>query len=635
MKKLLSLLLALMLLCSLTIPAFADTTIDTTRTGSVELWKYDLTSARKDGVWDGSYVSTGVRDQDGVEAVLGDPTRITPLGAGGEAYGYAVKGVVFTYLKVADIKSFTVTENNTEHTELLYGIVSNTANTAFLTAIGVSANDRYIAADETNNGVTTHYYRSDTLIAGLKNALDANATTAKNALETFVTGNGGTAMAATDSYGHSAVSELPLGLYLFVETSVPEMVTSTTAPFLVSIPMTASSASGSEWNYNVAVYPKNLTGQPTLAKTVREAKASTSKNNGSAAVTDGYAETATASARDTVEYQILSTLPGITSAASYLSGYTFVDTLSKGLSYKKNDVKLEFFKEAACTNKIATWTAADEKFTVGYTAGDNGASVISIAMTAAGLNEINTSSAVYTGESAVNSGYSDCTLRITYAAQVDSDNSLVLGSSGNPNSVTLTWKRSNASYYDTLTDEAAVYSFGLDVTKQFSDGRGDATKVEFLIQNSTDSRYLTGALNASEGVWYVTGVTADAANATHFKPTAAGKLTVKGVEDDSYTLTEVKTDSAYTLLKAPVQIVVSKNGTSVTATVDGKAVNMAVDGNSNSALVQLAVINTRGFDLPQTGGTGNWMFPVIGLSMLALCVAGIVLVTKKKPEENS
>ena len=58
---------------------------------------------------------------------------------------------------------------------------------------------------------------------------------------------------------------------------------------------------------------------------------------------------------------------------------------------------------------------------------------------------------------------------------------------------------------------------------------------------------------------------------------------------------------------------------------------MAADGNSNSALVQLAVINTRGFDLPQTGGRGNWMFPVIGLSMLALCVAGIVLVARKKP----
>ena len=631
MKKLLSLLLAVMLLCSLTLTAFADSTIDLTRTGSIELWKYDLTSAQADGVWDSSYVSTGVRDENGVEAILGDPARVTPLSAGGDAYGYAIKGVVFTYLKVADIKSFTVTENNAERTELLYGIVNNTANTAFLSAIGVSASDRYAPADETANGVTTYYYRSDTLISGLQNALTANATTVKNALETYITGNGGTAMAATDSYGHSKAEDLPLGLYLFVETSVPEMVTSTTAPFLVSIPMTSTGASGSSWIYDVALYPKNLTGLPTLAKTVRESKTSTGKNNGSAAITDGYADSATASAGDTVEYQIISTLPSITSAASYLSQYSFVDTLPAGLTYARNDVVIEFYREAACTNKIATWNADSEKFTVAYTSGSNGASVMTIAMTAAGLNEINTSSAVYTAESAVNSGYSDCTMRITYAATLDSDSSLVLGDTGNPNEVTLTWKRSNASYYDTLTDNATVYSFGLDVTKSFSDGRGDATKVEFLLQNSTDSRYLVGSLNATEGVWYVTGSTADAANATHFKPTAAGKLTIKGLEDDAYTLTEVKTDSAYTLLKSPVQVVISRSGSTVTATVDGNAVTMSAVGTSGHALAPFSVINTRGFDLPQTGGTGNWLYPTVGLSMLAVCLAGIVLLLRKKP----
>ena len=151
--------------------------------------------------------------------------------------------------------------------------------------------------------------------------------------------------------------------------------------------------------------PKNLTGLPTLDKTVREAKASSGKNNGNAAITDGFAESATASAGDTVEYQIISTLPSITSAASYLSQYTFVDTLSPGITYKKNDVVLEFYSEAACTNKIATWTADSEKFTVGYTTGTNGESIMTIAMTAAGLNEINTTSAVYTGASAVNSGH--------------------------------------------------------------------------------------------------------------------------------------------------------------------------------------------------------------------------------------
>ena len=625
MKKLLSLILAVMLLCSLTLPAFADSTIDLTQTGSVNLWKYDLSSAQADGVWDSSYVSTGVRDQSGVEAILG---------ASGSSSGYAIEGVVYTYLKVAELKSVTVTDNDVERSELMYGIVNNAANTAFLTAIGVSANDRYAAADETNGDVTTYYYRSDTLIAGLQNALTSNAITVKNALETYVVNNGGTAMPATDANGHSAASDLPLGLYLFVETSVPEMVTSTTAPFLISIPMTSTTASGSSWIYDITVYPKNLTGLPTLDKTVREAKTSSGKNNGSAAITDGFAESATASAGDTVEYQIISTLPSITSAASYLSQYTFVDTLSPGITYKKNDVVLEFYSEAACTNKIATWTADSEKFTVGYTTGTNGESIMTIAMTEAGPSEINTSSAVYTGASAVNSGYSDCTLRITYGATLDTDNSLILGDTGNPNEVTLTWKRSNTSFYDTLTDDAAVYSFGLDVTKNFSDGRGDATKVEFVIQNSTDSYYLTGTLNTAEGVWYVTGHTADAASATHFIPTAAGKLTIKGVEDDTFTLTEVKTDAAYTLLKAPVQVVISKNGATVSATVDGKAVNMSAIGTSGHALAPFTIINTRGFDLPQTGGTGNWLFPVIGMVMLAACITGIVIMAKKKPAQE-
>ena len=89
---------------------------------------------------------------------------------------------------------------------------------------------------------------------------------------------------------------------------------------------------GAAWNYDVTVYPKNQTGNPTLDKTVREAKNSTGKNTGSLTdITDGYAHTATASVGDTVDYQIISTLPTITSKASSLSEYTYVDTLSKGI----------------------------------------------------------------------------------------------------------------------------------------------------------------------------------------------------------------------------------------------------------------------------------------------------------------
>ena len=305
-----------------------DAIIDQSRTGSIDIYKYDLSNAEKDGVWDSSYVSTGVKDENGVESILGDPTRVSKLNDNGESYGYAIKGVEFSYVKVADLCTYTVSEDDAEHVELLYGIIPTAQNDALLSAIGVSSDDRYVPADA--GGV--YYYRSGTLIDGLKNALDTNATAVKNTLEQYVRGSDGTAMPETDAYGHSSVSDLPLGLYLLVETRVPETVTETTAPFFVSLPMT--SVDGTSWLYDVTLYPKNLTGIPSLEKTLREAQSSTGKNTGSATdITDGYAHTGTASAGDTVDYQIISTLPSITSAATYLSDYSFVDTLSKGISY--------------------------------------------------------------------------------------------------------------------------------------------------------------------------------------------------------------------------------------------------------------------------------------------------------------
>ena len=682
MKRILALLLVLVMACSFSITAFAtpvdEATIDTSRTGSIDLWKYDLTNAEKDGVWDSSYVSTGVRDVNGVENILGNSDRISALDANGSAYGYALKGVEFTYLKVADIRTYTESEDGVEHVEVLYGIAPNTQNNAFLDAIGVSAANRYAPADAQVDGATVYYYQSDVLIDGLKAALDSNATTVKNALENYVAANGGTRMAETDAYGHSAVSGLPLGLYLFVETKVPEMVTDTTAPFLVSLPMTSVNGSnasdgGTRWIYDVALYPKNLTGIPSLEKTLREDKSDTGKHSGSTnGIADGYAHTATASDGDMIDYQLISTLPSITSAASYLTDYSFVDTLSVGLSYNRNDVVLEFFRDAGCTDLITTWRESDGKFRVTYNTTAAGESVMTISMTETGLSEINASRTVYTGANMVNSGYSDCTLRITYKATMHSDTSVVYGDAGNPNSVVLTWKRTNSSYYDTLVDDCHVYTYGIDLTKRFSDGKGDLSKVEFLFHNDTDNYYVTAALNEAEGVYYVTGHVTEEASATHFVPVSNGKIFVKGLEDDTYTLTEVQTDNGYTLLKNSVKVVLSQAesdslcsvyGTdalglmqndpryanvapgqyhnmpqkqfahkllTASSTIDGKKVNMKNDENSPNAFSGLTVINTRGFDLPQTGGTGNLIFPLVGISGFMLAVLGIFLVCRKK-----
>ena len=112
----------------------------------------------------------------------------------------------------------------------------------------------------------------------------------KNALENAVK-NGGVAMTETDATGHTSASNMEQGLYLVVETRVPEMVTSTCNPFFVSLPMTT--IDGSEWTYDIVIYPKNQTGNPTLSKTVRENKNSTGKHNGSLTdIKDGFEHTA-------------------------------------------------------------------------------------------------------------------------------------------------------------------------------------------------------------------------------------------------------------------------------------------------------------------------------------------------------
>lgn len=65
-------------------------------------------------------------------------------------------------------------------------------------------------------------------------------------------------------------SNLPLGLYLVMETKSPDQVTTPCEPFLVSVPMTRVGATNpqSDWLYDVHVYPKNRTsyGNITLTK---------------------------------------------------------------------------------------------------------------------------------------------------------------------------------------------------------------------------------------------------------------------------------------------------------------------------------------------------------------------------------
>ena len=744
-KKILSLCLALALVLVCIPAAYAaevsDATIDESAECSLTLWKYDWTNAVKDGVWnEDSFISTGWRESY-VEDVLGDAVRYgddngSPdhsLGNGQTSNGYAIKGVGYVIANVATPWTFSESVND-DHpdynlTKLLYAF--NKADTAdLLAAIGLPDGEgRYENADymATWPGAVpmslTEYepneywfYESDVLNKALSSALAENSTTVKNALEAYMINNPNAIyMDLTDNNGKTIQRGLEVGLYLVVEDIVPEMVTSTTNPFFVSLPMTtvsgnnysASPEGGHFWNYDVVVYPKNETGIPTLEKTVREAQKDTGKNNGTDSITDGFEHNATGSGGDVMEYQIISTLPTITSNATSLTVYNFYDSISTGLSYNKTlkDVKIEFFTDANCTDKVATWVQDDGKFTVTYSSDDRH---MTIDVTDFGLAEINGQElveAVSLDEEGGNingklyAGYSNYTVRVTYTATINSNDTFVYGDNGNCNEVVLTWKRTSSDYYDTLIDDCHVYSFGIDLTKLFSDVDSETAEetgmfkhVKFKIWNEADGYWLTATRDEATGIYYVTGHVTEEADATIFYPVTTGdefgQVTVKGMEEDWYTITEVETANGYTLLKNDIYLDIyaqydydricdiyskdvlgllqndphycpdpnapqpvdlnDENPLHLTnipqkylehtlltayATVDGNDVTMLEDNGSANAEAPLTIVNTRGFDLPQTGDNGTMWFTVVGVLVMASAISAIILVSKKKKED--
>lgn len=582
--------------------------IDTSKKGSITLHKYDMTAAQEDGVDLDQWVSNGEQNAE-AEAAL---------------ERYEIEGVEFTYAKVADIN--TVTENG--EIKVLYNLPSGLADVLQL-------------EDTRGDGL----YNSTEINTALENLLTDN-TAGKNALENYIEGVANRQTMMSDENGLANADNLELGLYFFVETKVPANVNTTIDPFFVSVPMTNDD--GEQWFYDVYVYPKNQTNIPDLDKKVRQ--------HDDAELYDEpeYKDSATGSEGDVMDYIFVSHLPKITSEATYLTQYTFVDQLDKGLSYNR-DAAIYFYdnRDDAMANNtenaIVTWKHGATQFSENYASQSAEYNQMTIAPTLGGLAEINPE-------------LSDCYLVVAYTATVNSDATPILGDHGNTNNVELTWKRTSMGYSDTLEDRARVYTYALDLTKQFteSDQEFDFTKVQFVLQNKTDGHYIT-AKQASAGKYYVTDATKGATEGegTVFVPDTNGKLIIEGLEANTYVLTEIHTSDGYSLLKEPItfdiqqtedtfipsrttlydtsdieanpnKTVIEQNGDRASATVDGNEVAMTVHDvkniQSTNAYVPVTVINTPSFELPMTGGTGTL---IVTLAGAAVVVAGVVVLTRK------
>lgn len=201
----------------------------------------------------------------------------------------------------------------------------------------------------------------------------------------------------------------------------------------------------------------------------------------------------------------------------------------------------------------------------------------------------------------------------------------------------------------------------------FSDSKGDATKVKFVVKNKTDNYYLVARADRA-GVYQVTGKSAKEADATQFSPSSDGKLVINGIEGDEYGFTETHSDAGYSLLKKEVIVKVKEtkaditpteanitgiqsksdadstandgvpNGsvlkndvtvqtTAASATVDETKATMTKHDDSGNAYINMQITNQKQFMLPMTGGAGNYLLIIAGV-VVAGC--GILILNKNR-----
>lgn len=155
----------------------------------------------------------------------------------------------------------------------------------------------------------------------------------------------------TDEDGIASFTELPLGLYVVVETGTPDKVTSPVKPFLVSVPMTKAS-SLNEWLYDIHVYPKNGTtyGEVKIVKTGRVGSGTPNKLSGVTFTlekwneTDGKWNLVTASDKDGKEFNLTTDTNGEISVSGLSQGkYRFIEQSIEGKNtYIIDQTPIEF-----------------------------------------------------------------------------------------------------------------------------------------------------------------------------------------------------------------------------------------------------------------------------------------------------
>ena len=203
---------------------------------------------------------------------------------------------------------------------------------------------------------------------------------------------------------------------------------------------------------------------------------------------------------------------------------------------------------------------------------------------------------------------------ISYTATLN-ENAVIAGE-GNPNTSKVSYGDSSNTKY-TPDSQTKTYTWDVDVFKYTMNGETETALAgaTFTLSKNADGSNPIALVSEGNNVYRV-AKTGETGTGTEITTDATGKFTIKGLDADTYYLTETAAPAGYNKLAGPVTIVIGENGV-VNSTTEAP---QGVD--------EVKVLNQTGAELPSTGGMGTTLFYVLGGILVVGAV--VLLVTKKR-----
>ncbi len=356
--------------------------------------------------------------------------------------------------------------------------------------------------------------------------------------------------------------------------------------------------------YSVAVVSTAYAGDNGLTVTLKRDVPKLTKKvkdtNDTQGTTSDWQDSADYDVNDYVPFQLTGTMPeNIAAYTTY--AYTFHDTMSAGLTFvndKDHPVKVYAVNGETKTeiktgyDVVTTGLANDETFNVKFTdlkaAKDDKDTAITV--------------------------NNDTKIVVEYYGQLNGQS--VIGKDGNPNSAYLEYENNPEAEGTGKTppDKVIVFTYEVDINKVDQDNK-PLDGATFLLEKKVNDQWTkVNELQATKNGESYTS-------------------TFQRVDDGTYRLTETKAPAGYTPI-APKEFTIS--ATHDAESNDPKLTKFEITGLTDSPIsntdgtASANIINTKGSELPSTGGMGTKILYVAGAAIVLVAAFGIAFAVRRR-----